>query len=229
MTTWTILSFIDSASFTINQIIFFHDHLTINLILITSLIRYKLIFLITNKNLIKYYPKRQIIEILWTITPALILMIIALPSLKILYITDDIYSPSITVKSIGHQWYWSYEYSDFININFKSYIKESNKISDFRLLDVNNRVILPFNTQIRNLIRSSDVIHSWTIPSLALKVDAVPGRLNQISFNINRPGLFYGQCSEICGENHSFIPIVIEATKLKNFSNWIIKVSLISL
>jgi len=229
MTTWNILSFIDRASSSINQIIFFHDHLILILILITSIILYIIIFLTINSFFIKSYPERQKIEILWTISPALILLIIALPSLKILYLTDDLTNPSITIKTIGHQWYWSYEYSDFKNINFKSYIKPLESPQNFRLLDVNNRLILPFNTQIRNLITSSDVIHSWTIPSIAIRVDAVPGRLNQLSFTINRPGIFLGQCSEICGENHRFIPIVLQASNIKNFSHWLINISLISL
>lgn len=229
MATWIILSFIDRASPTINQIIFFHDHLIITLILIISIVIYIITFLVKNKFNIYKYPSRQKIEILWTLCPVFILLIIAIPSLKILYISDDLINPSITIKSIGHQWYWSYEYSDFKNVSFDSYLKSNKKELSFNLLDVNNRLIIPFNTQIRNIIRSSDVIHSWTIPSLSLKLDAVPGRLNQISFTINRPGLFFGQCSEICGENHSFMPISIESINLKNFSKWLISFSLISL
>ncbi len=229
MATWINLSFIDRASPIINQIIFFHDHLIITLILIISIVLYIITFLFNNKLHIKKYPRRQKIEIIWTISPVFILLIIAMPSLKILYISEDLINPSITIKSIGHQWYWSYEYSDFKNIYFDSYIKSNKNEPTFNLLDVDNRLIIPFNTQIRNIISSSDVIHSWTIPSLSLKLDAVPGRLNQISFTINRPGIFFGQCSEICGENHSFIPISIESINIKTFSNWLINFSLISL
>ena len=229
MATWIILSFIDSASPNINQIIFFHDHLIITLILIVSIVIYIIVVLTKNKFNIINYPRRQKIEILWTISPVFILLIIAIPSLKILYMSDDLVNPSITIKSIGHQWYWSYEYSDFKNISFDSYLKPNKNERTFNLLDVDNRILLPFNTQIRNIISSADVIHSWTIPSLSLKLDAVPGRLNQISFNISRPGLFFGQCSEICGENHSFIPISIQSTRLKAFSSWLTNFSLISL
>lgn len=170
----------------------------------------------------------QTIEIIWTILPALTLIFIAIPSLRLIYIIDEINNPSISVKSIGHQWYWSYEYSDFKNIEFDSYIIPTNEINNFnfRLIDVDNRIIVPFKSQIRILVSSIDVIHSWTIPALGVKIDATPGRLNQIRFIINRPGLFFGQCSEICGANHSFIPIVVESISPNYFINWIINFSL---
>lgn len=150
-------------------------------------------------------------------------MFIALPSLRLLYLLDEIRTPSLTLKTVGHQWYWSYEYSDFNSIEFDSYIIPQNELNNnnFRLLEVDNRIILPINLKIRILISAADVIHSWTIPSLGVKVDGTPGRLNQTNFLINRPGLFFGQCSEICGANHSFIPIVIERVNLNNFINWI--------
>ena len=131
--------------------------------------------------------------------------------------------PSMSVLAEGHQWYWSYEYSDFNSVEFDSYITPTNELknNEFRLLDVDNRIVLPFNTQIRILVTAIDVIHSWTIPALGVKIDATPGRLNQSNFFINRSGLFYGQCSEICGANHSFIPIVIERTPINIFINWI--------
>lgn len=163
----------------------------------------------------------QIIEIIWTVVPIIFLIFLAIPSLKILYLTDEINNPIISVKVIGHQWYWRYEYSDFKDIIFDSFIINNISKSRFRLLDVDNNIILPINNQIRLLINSSDVIHSFAIPSIGVKVDAVPGRINQIPLYIKRPGLYFGQCSEICGVNHRFIPIVIEATKLKYFINWI--------
>ena len=151
------------------------------------------------------------------------ILFIAFPSLRLLYLLDEISEPSITLKTIGHQWYWSYEYSDFMDIEFDSYIIPSNELNldSFRLLDVDNRIIIPINSQIRILITAADVIHSWTVPALGVKVDGTPGRLNQTNFIINRPGLFYGQCSEICGANHRFIPIVIESVPVKIFLNWI--------
>lgn len=159
------------------------------------------------------------------------MIFIALPSLRLIYILDEINNPAITVKIIGHQWYWSYEYSDFKNLEFDSYIIPTTEINNFnfRLLDVDNRIITPFKTQVRILVSSTDVIHSWTIPSLGVKIDASPGRLNQSTFYINRSGLFYGQCSEICGANHRFIPIVIESISPSFFIKWINKSLLDSL
>ena len=158
-----------------------------------------------------------------SVSSVIVLLFIAFPSLRILYLLDEINNPSISIKSIGHQWYWSYEYSDFSNVEFDSYIISQNdsNIDTFRLLDVDNRIILPINNQIRILVSATDVLHSWTIPSLGVKVDASPGRLNQTNFFINRPGLFFGQCSEICGANHSFIPIVIESIPTNYFIKWI--------
>lgn len=165
----------------------------------------------------------QLIEIIWTLTPALILIFIALPSLRILYLIEEAINPILSIKTIGHQWYWSYEYSDFKTIEFDSYMKPTKSLDkrDFRLLDVDNRITIPFNTQIRIISTSLDVIHSWTIPSLGIKIDATPGRINQANMICQRPGLFFGQCSEICGANHSFIPIVIERINLKTFINWL--------
>lgn len=223
MATWNNFRLQDRASPLIEQLIFFHDHSILILIMITILVRYLITILFFNKLTNRYLLSGQLIEIIWTVIPAIILIFIALPSLRILYLLDEINDPSITLKTIGHQWYWSYEYSDFLNIEFDSYITPTNElpIGNFRLLDVDNRVILPINSQIRILVSAADVIHSWTVPALGVKVDGTPGRLNQTSFIINRPGLFYGQCSEICGANHSFIPIVIESTYLNNFINWI--------
>lgn len=205
------------------QLIYFHDHTIIILTLITAFLAYKFTIIITRKFRDQNLLEGQTIEIVWTIIPALILIFIALPSLRILYLTDEVKEPSITIKTIGHQWYWSYEYSDFINLEFDSYItpQEETKTNELRLLEVDNRLIIPFNSQIRILISASDVIHSWTIPSLGVKADAIPGRLNQINFSCNRTRIFYGQCSEICGANHSFIPIVIERISPKAFIKWI--------
>nr|YP_010265201.1 cytochrome c oxidase subunit II [Allodia zaitzevi]UIP57072.1 cytochrome c oxidase subunit 2 [Allodia zaitzevi] len=223
MATWTNFSLQDSASPLMEQLIFFHDHSLLILIMITVLVSYLMTMLFFNKFTNRFLLSGQLIEIIWTIIPAIILMFIALPSLRILYLLDEINDPSITLKTIGHQWYWSYEYSDFLNLEFDSYMIPTNElpVGNFRLLDVDNRVILPMNSQIRILVSAADVIHSWTVPALGVKIDGTPGRLNQTNFLINRPGLFYGQCSEICGANHSFMPIVIESTYLNYFINWI--------
>nr|AQP27951.1 cytochrome c oxidase subunit 2 [Dicuspiditermes nemorosus] len=169
----------------------------------------------------------QMIETVWTIAPAIILVFIAIPSLRLLYLMDEIHSPVMTLKAVGHQWYWSYEYSDFTKLEFDSYMiqQEDQQINTFRLLDTDNRIVLPMNSPIRLIVTAADVLHSWTVPSLGVKTDATPGRLNQVSFSINRPGLLYGQCSEICGANHSFMPIVVESVSTNQFINWVSKMS----
>nr|YP_009487916.1 cytochrome c oxidase subunit II [Anopheles antunesi]AWB98175.1 cytochrome c oxidase subunit 2 [Anopheles aff. lutzii B PGF-2018]AWB99150.1 cytochrome c oxidase subunit 2 [Anopheles antunesi]AWB99384.1 cytochrome c oxidase subunit 2 [Anopheles aff. lutzii B PGF-2018]AWB99397.1 cytochrome c oxidase subunit 2 [Anopheles aff. lutzii B PGF-2018]AWB99917.1 cytochrome c oxidase subunit 2 [Anopheles antunesi] len=223
MATWANLGLQDSSSPLMEQLNFFHDHTLLILTMITILVGYIMGMLMFNKFTNRFLLHGQTIEIIWTVLPAIILMFIAFPSLRLLYLMDEINTPSITLKSIGHQWYWSYEYSDFLNLEFDSYMIPTNELdlSGFRLLDVDNRVVLPMNNQIRILVTATDVLHSWTVPSLGVKVDATPGRLNQINFLINRPGLFFGQCSEICGANHSFMPIVIESIPMNFFIKWI--------
>ena len=223
MATWAQIGFQNRASPLIEQLIFFHDHALLILILITTLVGYFMLSLVTNKFVNRYLLDGQMIEIIWTVLPAVILIILALPSLRLLYLIDETIEPRITLKTVGHQWYWSYEYSDFNDIEFDSYMIPTNSLTqgEFRLLEVDNRVILPYLTQIRLLVTAADVIHSWTIPRLGIKADAVPGRLNQLNVFFNRPGIFYGQCSEICGANHSFIPIRVEAINPRDFLNWI--------
>nr|YP_010710342.1 cytochrome c oxidase subunit II [Dyscolus irriguus]WCS92104.1 cytochrome c oxidase subunit 2 [Dyscolus irriguus] len=227
MATWSNLSMQDSASPLMEQLMFFHDHTMMILTMITMLVGYLMMTLFFNKYINRYLLEGQTIEVIWTILPAITLVFIALPSLRLLYLLDEVSNPSITLKSIGHQWYWSYEYSDFKKLEFDSYMIPTNEleINGFRLLDVDNRIVLPFNTQIRVLVTATDVIHSWTIPALGVKIDATPGRLNQSNFFMNRSGLFYGQCSEICGANHSFMPIVIESIPTNTFVKWITKMS----
>lgn len=168
------------------------------------------------------------IEIAWTIAPSLILLLIAIPSFALLYSLDEVVDPAVTIKAIGHQWYWSYEYSDYnqtddSSIAFDSYMipDDDLQVGAFRLLEVDNRVVLPVNTHIRVIITAADVLHSWAIPSLGVKCDAVPGRLNQTPVFLKREGIFYGQCSELCGANHAFMPIVVEAVSLENYISWI--------
>nr|AWD30380.1 cytochrome c oxidase subunit II [Anopheles gambiae] len=223
MATWANLGLQDSSSPLMEQLNFFHDHTLLILTMITILVGYIMGMLSFNKFTNRFLLHGQTIEIIWTVLPAIILMFIAFPSLRLLYLMDEINTPSITLKSIGHQWYWSYEYSDFLNLEFDSYMVPTNELeaNGFRLLDVDNRVVLPMNNQIRILVTATDVLHSWTVPSLGVKVDATPGRLNQLNFLINRPGLFFGQCSEICGANHSFMPIVIESIPMNYFIKWI--------
>nr|WCS40538.1 cytochrome c oxidase subunit II [Diprioninae sp. GYN-2022c] len=221
MTTWSSMNFQNANSPIMEQMIFFHDYTMIILILITMSILYLMLMMMMNKFTNKNLLNKQNIEIIWTITPSILLIFIAMPSIHLLYLTDEINKPLITIKIIGHQWYWSYEYSDFKNIEFDSYMNKSLQKNSFRLLDVDNNTIIPTNTQLRLIITSNDVIHSWTIPSIGKKIDAIPGRLNQISLLIKRPGLMFGQCSEICGANHSFMPIVMESIKMNFFLKWI--------
>nr|YP_002261393.1 cytochrome c oxidase subunit II [Troglophilus neglectus]ACG59337.1 cytochrome c oxidase subunit II [Troglophilus neglectus] len=224
MATWANLNLQNSASPLMEQLTFFHDHTLLILLMITVLVAYIMASLFFNKFTYRFLLEGQNIEVIWTILPAVTLIFIALPSLRLLYLLDESLDPTITIKTIGHQWYWSYEYMDFNTAQeFDSYMIPYNESANdgFRLLDVDNRTILPMNMQIRILVTAADVLHSWTVPALGVKVDATPGRLNQTNFFINRPGLFFGQCSEICGANHSFMPIVIESVNSKSFISWI--------
>nr|YP_009711994.1 cytochrome c oxidase subunit II [Epicauta impressicornis]QGA73698.1 cytochrome c oxidase subunit II [Epicauta impressicornis] len=225
MATWKTLLLQDSSSPLMEQLSFFHDHTLLVLVIITILVGQLMYSLFFNKFIHRYLLEGQLIELIWTILPAITLIFIALPSLRLIYILDDTNNPLLTVKTIGHQWYWSYEYSDFKTLEFDSYMTPINEMKpwNFRLLDVDNRVVVPFKTQIRMLVTAADVIHSWTIPALGVKIDATPGRLNQTNFLSNRAGLLYGQCSEICGANHSFMPIVIESVTSNYFIKWIYK------
>nr|QEJ81453.1 cytochrome c oxidase subunit 2 [Pygoluciola sp. FM18] len=223
MATWMNLNSQDSISPLMEQLTFFHDHTMMILTIITLIVMYIMISMMMNKFINRLLLEGQMIELIWTISPAITLIFIALPSLQLLYLLDEINSPLVSVKSMGHQWYWSYEFSDFKKAEFDSYMIPSNeqKSFSFRLLEVDNRLALPVYTQIRMMVSSSDVIHSWTIPSSSVKIDATPGRLNQTTFFMNRIGVFFGQCSEICGMNHSFMPIVVESILPKYFIEWI--------
>nr|YP_010022487.1 cytochrome c oxidase subunit II [Fer nigripennis]QON98897.1 cytochrome c oxidase subunit II [Fer nigripennis] len=225
MATWSNLTLQDSASPLMEQLSFFHDHTMIILLTIMMIVSYSMIYMsntkFTNQNMLN----EHMTETIWTMLPAITLIFIAMPSLRLLYLMDDSMNTLITIKTIGRQWYWSYEYSDFINIEFDMYMtSEKNlEINGFRLLDVDNRAVMPMNIEIRMLTSASDVLHSWAIPSMGIKIDAMPGRLNQGTLTMNRPGLFFGQCSEICGANHSFMPIVIESTSINMFIKWLSK------
>nr|YP_009948649.1 cytochrome c oxidase subunit II [Arma custos]QOH97830.1 cytochrome c oxidase subunit II [Arma custos] len=223
MATWGNIMIQDANSSLMEQLTFFHDHTIMILSMITVMVAYIMISLTKNTLINRYLLEGQTIELIWTMLPAITLIFIALPSLRLLYMIDEINNPSVTLKVIGHQWYWSYEYSDFSDTEFDSYMKPSNELDmeNMRLLDVDNRTVLPMNTQTRVVITAADVLHSWAVPALGIKIDAVPGRLNQGTLNMNRPGIMYGQCSEICGANHSFMPIVIESTTTENFLKWI--------
>lgn len=219
------LSLQDVASPIAEQLIFFHDNVMFIMTIILVLVGWIMISAITNKHYYKYLVEGTVIEIVWTLVPAIVLVFIAFPSLQLLYSMDEVVDPSLTIKAVGHQWYWSYEYSDVEgdSIEFDSYMIPSSdlNVGDLRLLEVDNKVVVPVNTQVRVVITAADVIHSFAVPSLGVKADAIPGRLNQVSFLIKRPGIYYGQCSEICGSDHSFMPIVVEGVSQEKFVNWI--------
>nr|ATD52975.1 cytochrome c oxidase subunit II [Exitianus sp. EMHAU-2015-Zz05232005] len=225
MATWKMVSFQDAVSPIMEQLILFHDHTMMILVMITTTVLYMMLSMMTSKLNNRLLLEGQMIELIWTIMPAVLLVLIAMPSLKILYLLDEMNNPMITLKAIGHQWFWSYEYSDFKKIEFESYMKQTNMMenNEFRLLEVDNRISMPYNVKSRILVTSYDVIHSWTIPALGIKIDGAPGRINQGNIFLTRPGVFYGQCSEICGANHSFMPITIEAINMKSFLEWIKK------
>jgi cytochrome c oxidase subunit 2 len=228
------ISFQDSASPGLEGIIDLHDSIFFYLIVISVGVFWILGSTLINFNshkspiIYKYLNHGTLIELVWTITPALVLIAIAFPSFKLLYMLDEVISPAMTVKVSGHQWYWSYEYSDFIKegneaIEFDSYmVPESDlELGQLRLLDVDNRLVIPIDTHIRFVVTGTDVLHDFAVPALGIKIDAVPGRLNQTSAIAKRAGIFYGQCSEICGTYHGFMPSVVEGVETENFLVWL--------
>ncbi len=228
------LGFQDPASPVMELIVKFHDYIFVYLCFIIVGVGYMLATIVIERAKSRKYISHKYmvhgttIELIWTITPAFILMSIAYPSFKLLYLMDEVIDAGITIKTIGHQWYWSYEYSDYATqdgttINFDSYmVPESDlKEGDYRLLEVDNSIVVPVDTHVRVVVGAADVLHSWAVPSLGIKLDAVPGRLNQTGFIATREGVFYGQCSEICGVGHSQMPIVVEAVKLEDYINYI--------
>jgi cytochrome c oxidase subunit 1 len=245
------LSFQDPATSIMEGIVDFHHDLMVVLIFISSLVFWILFAIlkkfseIKNVNGIRTFAinvkqlqitHHTLLEIIWTIIPCVILLFIAIPSFALLYSMDELIHPVITIKVIGHQWYWHYELNDsfvfVINeIEISSFLKEISfesrmvetsdlKLGDLRLLEVDKLLVIPIKMPIRFLVTSSDVIHSWAVPAFGIKIDAIGGRLNEILTNVKRPGIFYGQCSEICGINHAYMPVVIYATTFENFLNW---------
>nr|YP_009003603.1 cytochrome c oxidase subunit II [Praslinia cooperi]AGZ19089.1 cytochrome c oxidase subunit II [Praslinia cooperi] len=216
------LGFQDAASPIMEELLHFHDHTLMVVFLISTLVLYIITIMMTTKLTNTNSMDAQEVEMIWTVLPAIIMIVIALPSLRILYLMDEISDPHLTIKSIGHQWYWSYEFTEYDLLSFDSYMTQTHNLEpgQFWLLEVDNRMVVPTESPIWMLITAEDVLHSWTVPSMGVKTDAIPGRLNQNTFITTRPGVYYGQCSEICGANHSFMPIVVEATPLMNFEAW---------
>jgi len=226
--------FQDSASPQMEGLVELHDNILFYLVIILFAVGWILVSIAkTYTNLESPVSHKNVshgtlIELIWTITPALILIFIAFPSFKLLYLMDEVSDPSMAVLAEGHQWYWSYQYPDFLNsddefIEFDSYLIPESDLEDgaLRMLEVDNRVIIPELTHVRFIVTGADVIHSFACPALGIKCDAYPGRLNQVSVIINRQGTFYGQCSEICGILHSSMPIVIESVSIEKFVSWL--------
>ena len=225
----------DPATPVMESMLNFHNYLMLFLIAIGFFVTWMLLqaFCLFNENLngvpLKF-THSSFLEIIWTIFPAFILLLIAIPSFALLYSLDELIDPSVTIKIVGHQWYWSYEISDFVNLTggesllFDSYMTATNDLTKgaFRLLEVDQRVILPIDTHIRLLVTAADVLHSWAVPSFGIKIDACPGRLSQGSLFIKREGVYYGQCSEICGTNHGFMPIVVKGVEADAFVSWVL-------
>jgi cytochrome c oxidase subunit 2 len=228
MSSWAQFSLQDAFSPVIEEFVYFHDFTNIILLFILRFVGFILLSVLLNKIIHRSLLEGQILECIWTLIPALILIQIALPSLVLLYTLEEYKrEKGLSLKASGHQWFWRYEYPEFSKNNttvdsfyaFDAYMTplNDNKIGDFRLLEVDNRVNLPRQLPVRVLVTRSDVLHAWALPRLGLKVDAVPGRLNQLNMEINATGVFYGQCSEICGANHRFMPIRIQFVKLRDW------------
>lgn len=239
------VNFQDPVTSVMEGIISLHHSIMFYLIIVVTLVSWMLLAIINEYGTAMYVGgapiaevlanrrdtmvTRQILhgkalEIVWTITPSLVLVMIAIPSFALLYSMDELIEPALTIKAIGHQWYWSYEYSDYDegDLVFDSYMLQEDDLEEgqLRLLEVDRRVWLPTETHVRVLVTASDVLHCWAVPSLGVKMDAVPGRLNQTSVFIKREGVFYGQCSELCGVNHGFMPICIKAVPVELFNFW---------
>nr|BDH75807.1 cytochrome oxidase subunit 2 [Euapta godeffroyi] len=222
MVTWNQLGLQDVSSPFASELVHFHDYVLVVMVIISIVVFYGLVSAVVNSNSDFNLFYGQVVETLWTILPIIFLIIIGYPSLQVLYTLEEVKEVNWTIKVIGHQWYWSYEFSDYFNFSFDSFMISTEDLEEGlpRLLEVDNRLVLPFRQTVRVLVSSGDVIHSWALPSLGLKMDAVPGRINQVYTFITRPGIYYGQCSEICGANHSFMPIVLEAVNFSDFCDW---------
>jgi cytochrome c oxidase subunit 2 len=241
---WQI-GFQDPATPTITGIIHFHNHLIYFLVVIGTLVfwlLYRAVVLFRTNDQNQNSPASKfthstVLEVVWTITPGILLLLIAGPSFTLLYAINNNEKPDVVLKIVGHQWYWSYQYNpvfakseggDIVEsprLEFDSYIvaEDDLKKGGLRLLEVDNRVKLPVKTHINLLVSAADVLHSWAVPSLGIKIDACPGRLNSVDLFLLRKGVFYGQCSEICGVNHGFIPIVVESVSFKDFFDGVSK------
>jgi cytochrome c oxidase subunit 2 len=226
-TPWQI-GFQPAASTAMERIADFHDLLLwiITVIVIFVLILLGIVIVRFNARS-NPTPSRTthntLLEIAWSVIPVVILVIIAIPSFKLLYYMDRTDEAELTLKAIGHQWYWSYEYPDHDDLTFDSLMIEDDELQegDPRLLATDTRVVLPVDTNIRLLITADDVLHAWAVPAFGVKMDGVPGQLNETWVRVNKEGVYYGQCSELCGVNHGFMPIAVEVVSKEAFAAWV--------
>ncbi len=222
------LGFQKSASKTMSDIVWFHDYMLLPIItaitaFVLFLLLYTCIRYIASKNKIASTTSHNtLIEVIWTLVPCLILIVMAVPSFKVLYSQDTIPKADVTIKAIGYQWYWGYEYPDE-NIIFDSYMIDEKDLKENqpRLLSVDNEVFVPVNKVIKVMITANDVLHAWALPSFGVKRDAVPGRINETWFKADRTGVFYGQCSELCGIKHAFMPITVNVVSQDEYDEWL--------
>nr|AQM37783.1 cytochrome c oxidase subunit II [Unio crassus] len=225
MSFWGQVGLQESTSVLAVEVQSLYDHGMVVMLFVFSYVGFMMFKVSINGLFSSEYLEKQWLEVLWTIFPCVLLLLLGLPSIKLLYLMDELELPEATVKIIGHQWYWTYEYSDALGstYSFDSYLKadSSLEMGDYRLLEVDSRCVVATLLHMRGLVTSDDVIHSWAIPSASIKADAIPGRLNQIGLCFLYSGVFYGQCSELCGVNHSFMPICVEAVPVEIFTDWI--------
>jgi cytochrome c oxidase subunit 2 len=223
---WAV-NFQDPASDWMFAIIELHDRIVFYMVILLVVVVWFLVSGLFNKDHMSNLHHGNFMELFWTLSPAGILWAIGLPSLRLLYLMDEVLDATVTVKAIGNQWYWSYEYTDYVDsgitVAFDSFLVDDDSLEpgDLRLLTVDSYLVLPVNTSIRLLVSSTDVIHSFAIPSLALKCDAIPGRLNSTGLIINRPSTYYGQCSELCGVMHGFMPIGLHAVSIPSYLSFL--------
>ncbi len=222
------LGFQEPASPVMRSVLELHDFVLIMMTAITIFVLFLIIYVVIRfRKAANPNPSKRthnaLIEILWTGIPVIILIVMAIPSFKLLYQQDVIPEADMTVKVIGHQWYWEYQYPEQDNISFESYMIPDEELNedDIRLLTVDNKLVLPINKNIHVLVTAGDVLHSFAMPSLGVKKDAVPGRLNETWMNIEKVGTYRGQCSELCGTGHGYMPIVIEAVSQEDFVKWV--------
>lgn len=216
MITWSRLFFQSPSSYIMEVVVFIHDYVMLFLFSVLILVLVNLLFPFFCSRFSIYFYESHQLETVWTLGPFFLLIFIALPSLSFLYMLDTCLFCGLTVRVVGHQWYWSYFYKDFKDLFFDSYML-SREFSFLRLLEVDNRLVMPTFLPVRFLVTRADVIHSWALPSFGAKIDAIPGRINQFCFSSKRSGIFFGQCSEICGANHSFMPIVLDSIHFSDF------------